>query len=82
MTLDELIQSGRMTIGTNEAAELIGINPVTLRNSIQMGTCPFGFEASAPRGAKRFYVISVLKLVNWLTCSHYTNLDKWKGDKV
>lgn len=82
MTLDELIQSGRMTIGTDEAAKIIGINPVTLRNSIQMGTCPFGFEASAPRSAKRFYVVSVLKLVNWLTCSHYTNLGEWKGSGI
>lgn len=79
MTLQELIDSGRKTIGTDEAAKIIGVNPVTLRNSIMMGTCPFGFEASAPRTAKRFYVVSVLKLVNWLTCSHYIDLDECQG---
>ncbi|MCI6927470.1 hypothetical protein [Butyricicoccus porcorum] len=79
MTLQELIDSGKRTISTDVAADIIGINPVTLRNSIQMGTCPFGFEASAPRTARRFYVVSVLKLVNWLTGSHYMDLDECQG---
>lgn len=81
MTLRELMESGKSVVGTDEAAKIIGINPVTLRNAIQAGTCPFGFEASAPRGAKKFYVVSVLAMVNWLTGAHYTGLDEWKGDK-
>lgn len=75
MTLSELINSGRLTISTDEAAAIIGINPETLRHSIQLGTCPFAFLAGRPGGRNRYYVVSVLKLVNWLTDSHFTSLE-------
>lgn len=79
MTLQELIDSGKRTISTDVAADIIGINPVTLRNSIQMGDCPFGFQATGAGAAKRFYVVSVLAMVNWLTKSHYVDLDDVKS---
>lgn len=76
MTLNELIQSGRMLITSDEAADIIGCKPETLRNAIQMGTCPFAFEASKPGARRKFYVVSVLAMVNWFTGSHYTALDE------
>lgn len=76
MTLNELIQSGRMLINPDEAADIFGCKPETLRNAIQNGTCPFAFEASRPGAHRKFYVVSVLAMVNWLTGSHYTALDE------
>lgn len=78
MTLTELIHSGKRIITPDEAALIVGCKPETLRNSIQMGTCPFGFEASKPGATRRYYIISVLKLVNWLTGSHYTDVGEAK----
>lgn len=75
MTLTELIDSGRMMITPDEAAKVIGCKPETLRNAIQMGTCPFAFEASKPGAMRKFYIVSVLAMVNWFTGSHYTDLN-------
>lgn len=82
MTLRELMDSGRTVIHSDEAAKIIGMNPVTLRNSIQAGTCPFGFEASAPRRTNKNYVVSVLAMVNWLTKSHYAGAEEYRKDNI
>ena len=76
MTINDLIQSGKRIISPDEAAEFMGCKPETLRNAIQMGTCPFAFEASRPGSRRKFYIVSVLAMVNWLTGSHYTALDE------
>lgn len=76
MTLRELVDSGIKTISSDEAAKIVGIHPQTLRNALLNGTCPFGFPASRPHASKQNFVVSVVKLVNWMTDSHYFDLDE------